>query len=391
MKRSRIVLLAALVAANLLVVSGAASADTTEAIAETGGMTLELAVLGVPLDVSVALDEFGNITEVGVSDETVVEDKTEDHKVKFSNEDDTIRIDINAKKSKLKATVKTTDLAAITGAHVWSGLLFTATDSSQVQFDVTDDGSGNPLIGNVAVVSLFPAEATSEIGDVEVDIDEDEAESSVKVTFNWNGYEMTLKIKANVEFDDEDGDRPVSLKIELKGKDDQKLREDSLDAIVGPHMWDGLLCDGTNVAVKYTVGEAGVVTVDGVTADGQPTDAVDIKKDGKGFKVEFDDSKASVDVDLKQKDDGLWELKVKSKTTEHCKHDDQDDEKSDEKKDKSKDDDKKDDKKSKVKSKDDDDDEDDDDEDSEDSDDDDEDSDDSDDDDEDDDKGSDDD
>lgn len=356
MKRSRIVLLAALVAANLLVGSGAAFADTTEAIAETGGMTLQLAVLGVPLDVSVALDEFGNITEVGVSDEALAEDTAEQHKVKFSNEDDTIRIDIKAKKSKLKATVKTTDLAAISGTHVWSGLLFAATDSSQVQFDVTDDGSGNPLIGNVAVVSLFPAEATSEIGDVEMDVDEDEAKSSVKVTFNWNGYEMTLKIKAEVEFDDEDGDRPVSLKIELKGKDEQKLREDSLDALVGPHMWDGLLCDGTNVAVAFTVGDDGAVTVDGVTADGEPTDAVEIKKDAKGFKVDFEDSKASLDVDLKEKDDGLWELKVESKTTEKCRH--EDDDSDDDKKDKSKGDDKKADKKAKEKSKDDDDDDD---------------------------------
>jgi len=328
MKRRWATLVAAALAMNVFVLPGAVQASTTEAIADTGGMTLLLGVPGAPLDIAVTLDEIGHITEVLVSDPTFSEDRGGDHKVRFSNEDDTTRVEIKAKNNKLRAAVKTADLASILGAHTWKAALFASGQETEVTFEVADDGAGNPVLENVAVGALFPTDATAEVGDVKTEVDDEEAESSVKVDFLWNGYKMTLKIKAEVEFDDDDDDdddRHVTLKVELKGKDQQRLRDMLLEDLLGTYTWDVNLCDGTDVAVTYTIAEPGTVTVDEVTMAGIATDAYELKVKNHGFDLRFDDSKARLSVDLKNHD-GSWDLKVKSKTTEKCKdHDDDDD------------------------------------------------------------------
>ncbi len=318
-------LVAMAVLATALAVPGAASASTTEAIADTGGMTVSLGVLGSPLDVSVTLDEIGHITEVTVGD-GYSEDKSSEHQVRFSHDEDATRIDVRAKEHKLTASVKAADLASILGNHTWSAALFGSDTESSVTFEVVENGSGYPELTNVAVTGLFPADATYEISAIDNELEDDEAESSVRITFMWNGYTMTLKIKAEMEFeddgDDDDDELSVKLKFELRGKDIQLLRDQELAALAGAHSWDGRLCDGTPVAVGYTIGGSGEVTVDTVTVDGAATDGYDLDTKSHGFKLEFDDSKAKVTVELKQKDDGTWDLKVKSKTTEKCDHDD---------------------------------------------------------------------
>ena len=330
-----------------LVAPAAASASTTEAIANTGGMTLTIGVLGSPLNVSVTLDDIGHITEVVVDDPAFAEDRANEHKVRFTNEDDSTRVEVRAKKDKLRADVKVADLSAILGSHTWTGRLFGEIGGTVVGFEIVENGSGNPELANVAVTTLLPADATYEIGDIKNEVEDDEAGSSVKIEFVRNGYAMTLKIKAEMEFDDDDGDPSVKLRVELKGKDRQKLRDQNLTDLVGSHQWDGRLCDGTVVAVNYTVSDSGDVIVDEVTVDGAASDAYELKTKRHGFDIKFDSSHASVKLQLKDKGDGLWELKVKSKTTEKCdkqhrdkdkkRHDNDDDD--DHKKDKERDDD----------------------------------------------------
>lgn len=317
-------LLVAAVAGALLVTPGAASASTTEAIADTGGMTLTLGVPGSPLDVAVTLDEIGHITEVAVSD-GFTEDKATDHRVRFTNDDGTTRIDVKARKDRLTASVKTDSLAGILGTHSWAGKLFGSDTDSVVTFDVLDSG-GSPELANVNVASLFPADATYEIGEVKNENEGDEAESTVKVTFMWNGYTMTLKIQAELEHeDDDDSGYEAKLKITLKGRDIQKLSDQNLADLAGSYNWDGRFCDATPIAVAYTITETGDVVVDGVTVDGVASDSYELKDMPHGFIVKFDDSRAKLTVELKEKEPGLWDLKVRSSTTDKCNHDDDDD------------------------------------------------------------------
>lgn len=307
---------AAMTMVSLLALPGMAAASTSEAIADTGGMTLTLGVVGSPLDVGVTLDEIGHITEVSVGDQ-FTEEQASDHKVRFTSEDGTTRIDVRAKRDRLAASVKTDNLAGITGSHTWTGKLFGSDTDSVVTFDVLDNG-GSPEIANVAVASLSPTDATYEIGDVKTKTEGDESGSKVTVTFTRDGYTMTLQIKAEVELDDHDGNFEAKLKVELRGRDVQRLREQNLPDLIGSHSWDGRLCDGTPVGVAYTISEGGSVTVDAVTLAGAMTDAFDLKEMPHGFVVTFDDSRAKLTVELKEKEPGLWDLKVKSKTTETC-------------------------------------------------------------------------
>ncbi len=318
-------LLAIAIAASALMAPAAASASTTEAIADTGGMTLTLGVLGSPLTtVSVVLDDIGHITEVVLDDPDLASTDSGDHKVRFTNEDGTTRVEVKAKKDKLSAEIKSADLAAILGSNTWTGILFGADDASQVAFDVIENADGNPEITNVSVVALYPEDATYEIGTVKNKTDDDdEAESSVKIKFVSNGYTMTLKIKVEMDREHDDSDTMVKLKVELKGKDQQKLKDQALADLVGSYVWDGRYCDGTPLTVSYTISDAGDVAVDGVTIDGTASDAYELKTKNYGFEVKFNDSDAKVKVELKQ-DNGLWDLKVKSDTTSKCDDGDDD-------------------------------------------------------------------
>jgi len=312
--------IAALYLGGMLAIPGVASASTTEAIADTGGMVLELGVLGSPLNViEVTLDDIGNVTTVAVSDPAFGEPARHDHKVVFATADDSTRIEIKAKRDELKAEVKTTNVANVVGSHTWRGKLFGSNQDAVVSFDVFENSDGFPELRNVSVDTIVPSDATFTISDVKNESDDDgEYESKATVEFKWNGFEMTLKIAAQYESDD-DTERSVQLQVELKGEDEQKLRVQLLAEIAGPHTWEGRFCDGTTAAVAYTVSPVdGTVTLDGVTIDGAASDAYELKDESHGIEVKFDGQDAAVGIDVKQKEDGRWQLEVDSKTTEKC-------------------------------------------------------------------------
>ncbi|MDJ0952629.1 MAG: hypothetical protein QNJ81_03015 [Acidimicrobiia bacterium] len=311
-----------------LSVPGVASASTSGAIAETGGMTLNLGVVGSPLDLSVTLDEAGHISEVTVGS-GFTEERRDDHRVRFVHGDDDTRIDVRAKNDKLSASVKAGDLSAILGSHTWSGALFGADTATTVTFDVVDNGSGFPELVNVAVVSLSPADATFSIGEVKNEIEDDEVESSARITFEWDGYTMRLKIKASLEFEDDDDDQDVEAKLSvvLSGKDEQKLTGQDLADLIGTRTWDGLLCDGTPVVVTYTISENGTVALDSVTMGGAASNEFELEQESHGFELEFEDGELEFEfeVELKQYDDGTWKLEVESETDDSCHEDDDSD------------------------------------------------------------------
>lgn len=294
--------LAVAVLAGALAAPNAASASTTEAIADTGGM--ELTISGVsPLDITVTLDEIGHVTEVAVSGEDEPIAGEDDHRVRFSSEDDGTRISVQAKNHRLAADVKTSGLADLVGDHTWAAPLFGSDTNTVVNFEVID--TGELVVGTVDT----DAEAY-EIGEVKTETEDDEADSSVKITFTNLGYTMTLKIQVSMDSDDDESS--AKLKIVLRGKDVQTLRRQAIQKLVGEHTWDGHMCDGTPISVIYDIDEDGTVTPDG--GKGEP----EIKTMPHGFVAEWDGSKAKVTVELKEKQDGEWDLKVRSKSTDKC-------------------------------------------------------------------------
>lgn len=321
MKNRATTFAAVAVLAGVLVAPSVASASTTEAIAETGGMTLDLGGVASPLDISVTLDAIGNITEVGVAGATV--EGGGEHVVRFSHNDDATRVAVQAKNAKLAADVKTSDLDELLGTHVWAAHLFGSATATQVTFEVVPGGSGalELVVGDDAVNT--DTDVDYEVGEVKNEAEDDEASSAVTVTFVKDGYTMTLKIQVSMDSDDYDDDEGFSakLKIVLRGKDVQSLRRQTLTEIRGEHVWNGHLCDGSPVSVTYTIDDVtGAVTV----AEGD----YELKTMPHGFVAEFNDGEAKVTVDLKEKDDGTWDLKVRSKSTDKCNPaDDKDDDK----------------------------------------------------------------
>jgi len=316
-----------------------AAANTTEAIAQTGGMTLSLP--GVPLDLGITLDEFGNIRMVTI-DPALSQNHDSDHKVTFERTGDgSTVVEVKAAGEKLTAKVKTSNLGELAGDQTWSADIFGTGTDTVVEFSIVTVGSGSEAYLEIAgppVVTPAPGIEFSVSGPTsssdDDDSDEWEYESKASITFAMNGFTKTLKIEVETEYEDDEDHEGVrgKLKVELRGKDVQKLE----GAIVaGPQSWTGLLCDGTTALVDYTVSADGTVSEPIVTLEGSATSETDMDDDG--FKVTFADSNgddgAYVKVEVTN-EDGQLELKVKSKTTAACDeydddHDDDDDKKHD--------------------------------------------------------------
>ncbi len=312
---------------------GAASANTTEAIADTGGMTL--VIMGVPVKVIVTLDDFGKISTVDItsditsdgSDGTFDLTKEKPGKMRFvhnSGGDGSTVIDVRAKGSKLTTSLKTTNHAEVLGDHVWTGDIFGTDDITTVTFTVTEAAANGFTYAEITTVVVnSPFENTFDPPHTEIDGDNgEERKSKVQIEFASDGYRRTLKIEVKSELDDDDGGVKFKLKVELKGKDQRELFGG--DAL-GTHTWDGLLCDGTTASVEYTVSDTGI-TVGPVVVDVAGGATFDIKESGNGFKVKvkFTDTegnhRAYFKAHLHDKD-GALHLKVKSKTTTSCKPD----------------------------------------------------------------------
>ncbi|MFQ5517419.1 MAG: hypothetical protein ACE5E8_07575, partial [Acidimicrobiia bacterium] len=209
MKRGARAALALAVMVGVLGPGGTAAASTSEAVADTGGMTLDLELFGVPVNIAVTVDSIGHIAEVAVSDTAFEETHSGDHKVRFTNEADGTRIEVKAKGEKLKAEVKAGGVDGIVGNHSWSGDLFALGTATTVTFTVVRNTAGHPELTSVAVdASTVPGGVTYSVEGPQNSLDEDEAESQAKIRFMWNGFTMTLKIEAELHLDGEDGDHP---------------------------------------------------------------------------------------------------------------------------------------------------------------------------------------
>lgn len=276
------------------------AANTTEQIAETGGMTLPL--LGASVVVTIELDAVGHISKVSFEPAgDLTETKSSDHRVTFANADGTTRVDVAARGHKLSLRARTGTLAELVGDRVWSAAVFGPDTESTVPYTIGNDGGKPTLVIGTPVV---PAGVTATVSAIKTSGNN----VSGQVTFESDGYVKTLKIWVHVD----QGGGKAMLKIVLSGKDKQKLTG-TIDQLVGARTWSAQLCDGTSATVNYMVNADGTVTY--VSA----TPAASVKTKGKGFTATFDGTKVRVSVSLKLKGTSA-ELKVDGKSGK-CKDD----------------------------------------------------------------------
>ncbi|MEK6721746.1 MAG: hypothetical protein AABZ33_13915 [Chloroflexota bacterium] len=294
--------LAAVVALGLLTFPAAAAANTSEPIAQTGGMMTTLPLLGTTLTVDVTLDPVGNISGVTL---TPVGDfastTTEPGIVKFANTAGTTKVTVRAKGDRLSISAKSAALADFVGAGTWSADVFGTNADSTVPYTIGADGSGSPTLSIGTPTTPDPS-ITWELKPPSTDADDDgDASASGGVIFAHDGF--TKRLKISIEVDQEDG--TAHLKITLSGKDRQKLTA-APGVLAGARTWSAHLCDGTAVAVNYTVGADGTVTFDSATGG-----TVTVKTSDHGIHVRFDGTKVGVKIRVRTNEDGTSTLVVK--------------------------------------------------------------------------------
>jgi hypothetical protein len=274
-----------------------AAANTNEPIAQTGGMSATLPLLGTSLKVGVQLDAVGKISGVTLDPAgTVAAKKTTDHAVKFSNADGTVKVTVRAKGSKLSITARAT-LAQLTGSGTWSADVFGSGAKSTVKYTVGSNAGAPTLtiddVSAAAGITSTTSGPTTKSGDRG-------AWAGAKVTFVRAGY--TKKLTIFVGTDKKTG--KANLSIVLSGRDKLKLAG-ALADLAGDRVWSAHLCDGTAVSVKYHVTSDGKVVYDSAT--GAPVKEKAFKS---GFVTRFTGTNVGVFVGLKKLDDGTYRLQV---------------------------------------------------------------------------------
>lgn len=291
----------------LLALPAGASANTSGPIAQTGGMTTVLPLLGSPLTVAVTLDVVGNISSVDldpVSDFSAT--RVGPHAVSFANTDGTTQVKIKARGDRMSTRASSASLDDLLGSGTWSADLFGTSETTEVGYTVGLSVDGSPTLGIDSVTA--PADVTVDQKPVETKASDHGSWASARIDFAKDGFVKKLKITVSLR---NDGDRPASLSFELSGKDRQKL-SGTLEELLGAHAWNGFLCDGTPAAVNFTV------NADGSVAFVDATPAATEKDTKHGFVALFDGTRTKVGVLLYQKKDGTWSLKVDARA-DRCK------------------------------------------------------------------------
>ncbi|MEA2632724.1 MAG: hypothetical protein QOE66_2943 [Chloroflexota bacterium] len=290
----------------LLALPLAVFANTSAAIAQTGGMTVTMPMPGSGLSVVVTLDVVGNVSQVNIDPVGYTATKLGPHAVTFVNADGTSQVKINAKGDKLAVKASAPTLASFLGSGTWSADLFGTGTATTVGYTIGASGSSP----TVAIDSVnAPAGIVVVQGTPVVKPGHYQSSDSVQILFTMNGFTKKLDITISV---DNQGTHPASLSITLTGKDKQQL-SGTLASLLGDHAWAGHLCDGAPVSFTYQVVDPGTI-VFGTATGGTAT----TKTDGDGLTVSLDGTKTKVKIDLDQLKDLTWQLDVSTRT-DKCK------------------------------------------------------------------------
>jgi hypothetical protein len=298
--------LASLALVALLALPATALADTSGPIAQTGGMTATLPLLGHPLTVAVTLDGVGNISSVDldpVGDFSAT--RLGPHAVSFATADGSTRVKIKARGDRMSVKASTGSLDDLLGFGTWTADLFGTDEMTDVAYTIGAADDGTPTLSIDGVTA--PADVTVNQKPVQTRSGHHGSSAWARIAFARDGFTKRLTVMVSVW---DKGDRPASLTFELSGKDRQKLT-DTLENLVGAHAWTGTTCDGP-ATVNFMVNPDGTVSFTDATP---PATAKETKH---GFRARFDGTHAKVTVRLWENKDGTWTLKVEGRR-DRCK------------------------------------------------------------------------
>jgi hypothetical protein len=280
----------------------------TAAAADPVPTTVTLPLFGAPLTIGITTGPGGALTEVTVDPaDGNVATKTRPHKVVFESANlldpagNPGKVTIKSKHGGQSVSARAGSLAEISGPGAWSGDLFGDGTVSTVTFTIAAaaDGTSPDITGTTATAGGVVGDVKLSTGDDDDDEISASARVSVKFTNAAGDQSRSVTIKARVHTD-EDGTTSAKLSISLSN-----LKGVAVDAAAaaGPHTWTGLLCDGTEASIAYTVAEDG--SVSGVTAT---PDGADVRTDDSKIDVRFsNDERVRIRV---REDDGLIKISV---------------------------------------------------------------------------------
>ncbi|MGB8857722.1 MAG: hypothetical protein WCC60_00625, partial [Ilumatobacteraceae bacterium] len=246
-----------------------------------------LPLFGVPLTVQVTTGPGGAIASVSVNPaDGLTATTVKPNKVAFVNEAGTGKVVVSGHDGRQGVQVRAGAIADVSGDGGWSGDVFGDGTITSVTFTIGATADGGPDITNVA-----SDDPTAVIGETQYESsDGDDSHhghdghddgvlqrASVRITFTNGGQTRSLGIRAEVGTHDGQPRAKVSVALgKMRG-----VVQPAVDA-AGPATWTGLLCDGTQATVHYTITEEGAITE--VTAD--PNTAT-INAEGNNVEVRF--------------------------------------------------------------------------------------------------------
>ncbi len=258
--RARLAGMSGIALATLLVLPAAAFAGSSGTIAQTGGMTATLPILGTSLSVGVTLDASGNLSQVNLDPVgTYTATALGAHAVTFATADGVTQVRIRASSSRLSIKAGSASLDNLLGSGAWSADVFGTKSKSIVGYRIGKASNGAPTVA-IDSVSAAPG-ITSTTVPGKGTSDKKGARASAGVDFAMNGFVKHLLITVSVR---PDGTHPATLSITLSGLDRQRLTG-TLASLAGDHTWSGALCSGTAVSATVNVAADGTVTFKSAT------------------------------------------------------------------------------------------------------------------------------
>ena len=304
MKRRTALVVGLMAAALLLIIPGSVLANTNEPIAQTGGMSATLPLMGTSLQVDIALDTVGVIKTVDVNPLSgMTQTKTDPGYVRFATSDGKTSVSVLARGGRLALTERTT-LGNLAGNGSWSADVFGTKAKSTVAYTIGKDGSGNPTVTLGAISPAAGVTATADptaTKSAKTKLTGGWSFASAGVTFTWQGWTKHLSISVSSK-----SDGTAALRIVLSGRDRQKTVGTLAQlAAAGERTWSAHLCDATPVSVTYHVAADGTLVYDSATG-GTATE----KTKGHVLFVRFNGTFVGMAAWLKSDGNGSYKLVV---------------------------------------------------------------------------------
>jgi hypothetical protein len=296
-------------------------ASTNQPIAQTGGATVEIPLLGSTLKITVELDTTsGDIKAVNLDNPAgFVATKDTPQRVRFEKgTDGTTAVNVATKNDKLKIGVKSATLKDLEGSGTWSADVF-GTGAASVGYTIGEDANGGPTIA--IATPTVPVDVTATVktdagmasgfsGWHGGDHGDNGDSATGWVTFKSKGYTKVLTISVRVDSGDNATPGTAHLSFVLRGRD---IQRGTLADIAGDHTWKGRLCDGTDASITYNVdATTGALKVTATTP------AADVQTNDKGAVVSFTQgNKVMIRVFTPDSADGQAAVAVKA-FGRHC-------------------------------------------------------------------------